>query len=200
MRFKVISLLVLASLLPARLFAADPSVTGPVRRKPRLAIQLTTTRSSPRWKTSRRAATWSRSIFFSGTANRYETPEGATGKVIDGNHKYQTRLVVRRPADAQQVQRDGDRRVEQRHIRARSRHRLVPDSRPPDPIGLCLGRRHRSAHRRRSAQGLEQGSLRDRSTSRDGGAIDERRAELRRLRGCGPRRPRRRTARISSAG
>jgi hypothetical protein len=37
--------------------------------------------------------------FYSGTANRYETPEGATGKVIDGDHKYQTRLVVRRPAD-----------------------------------------------------------------------------------------------------
>ena len=37
--------------------------------------------------------------FYSGTANRYETPDGATGKVIDGNHKYQTRLLVRRPAD-----------------------------------------------------------------------------------------------------
>lgn len=37
--------------------------------------------------------------FYSGTANRYETPAGATGTVTDGNHKYQTRLVVRRPAD-----------------------------------------------------------------------------------------------------
>jgi len=37
--------------------------------------------------------------FYSGTANRYETPEGVTGKVIDGDHKYQTRFVVRRPAD-----------------------------------------------------------------------------------------------------
>jgi hypothetical protein len=37
--------------------------------------------------------------FYSGTANRYETPEGATRKVIDGDHKYQTRLLVRRPAD-----------------------------------------------------------------------------------------------------
>jgi len=39
-------------------------------------------------------------FFIAGTANRYETPDGATGKVIDGNHKYTTRLVVRRPADA----------------------------------------------------------------------------------------------------
>ena len=38
--------------------------------------------------------------FIAGTANRYQTPEGATGKVIDGNHKYQTRVVVRRPVDA----------------------------------------------------------------------------------------------------
>ena len=37
--------------------------------------------------------------FYSGTANRYETPEGATGKIVDGNHKYRTRLVVRRPTD-----------------------------------------------------------------------------------------------------
>lgn len=39
-------------------------------------------------------------FFYSGTANRYETPEGATGKVIDGDHRYTTRLLVRRPADA----------------------------------------------------------------------------------------------------
>src|SRR5581483_11680437 len=37
--------------------------------------------------------------FYSGVANRYETPDGATGKIIDGDHKYQTRLLVRRPAD-----------------------------------------------------------------------------------------------------
>jgi hypothetical protein len=37
--------------------------------------------------------------FYSGTANRYETPDGATGKVIDGDHKYRARLLVRRPVD-----------------------------------------------------------------------------------------------------
>jgi len=35
--------------------------------------------------------------FVGGTANRYTTPDGATGTVIDGNHEYRTRIVVRRP-------------------------------------------------------------------------------------------------------
>jgi hypothetical protein len=39
-------------------------------------------------------------FFIDGTANRYETPAGETGKVIDGDHKYKTRVVVRRPASA----------------------------------------------------------------------------------------------------
>jgi Alpha/beta hydrolase domain len=35
--------------------------------------------------------------FVEGTANRYTTPDGATGTVIDGGHPYRTRIVVRRP-------------------------------------------------------------------------------------------------------
>src|ERR1043166_4729454 len=38
--------------------------------------------------------------FISGTANRYETPDAATGKVLDGNHPFRTRVLVRRPASA----------------------------------------------------------------------------------------------------
>jgi hypothetical protein len=38
-------------------------------------------------------------FFFRGTANRYNTPSGMTASVVDGGHPYQTRLVVRRPAD-----------------------------------------------------------------------------------------------------
>ncbi|HWE52695.1 MAG TPA: alpha/beta hydrolase domain-containing protein [Bryobacteraceae bacterium] len=38
--------------------------------------------------------------FISGTANRYNTPDGASGSVIDGDHKYKTRVLVRRPANA----------------------------------------------------------------------------------------------------
>ncbi len=39
--------------------------------------------------------------FIEGTANRYTTPAGATGAVIDGGHHYKTRIVVRRPMSAQ---------------------------------------------------------------------------------------------------
>ena len=36
-------------------------------------------------------------FFIAGTANRYTTPELATGRIVDGGHPYKTRLVVRRP-------------------------------------------------------------------------------------------------------
>jgi hypothetical protein len=36
-------------------------------------------------------------FFIEGTANRYNTPTGATGSIIDGGHAYKTRVVVRRP-------------------------------------------------------------------------------------------------------
>jgi hypothetical protein len=37
-------------------------------------------------------------FFIEGMANRYNTPTGATGSVIDSGHSYRTRVVVRRPA------------------------------------------------------------------------------------------------------
>ena len=39
-------------------------------------------------------------FFIAGTANRYTTPELATGSVIDGGHPYKTRFVVRRPTES----------------------------------------------------------------------------------------------------
>jgi hypothetical protein len=39
-------------------------------------------------------------FLIQGTANRYSTPAGETGSVIDGGHAYRTRLVVRRPRSA----------------------------------------------------------------------------------------------------
>jgi hypothetical protein len=36
--------------------------------------------------------------FIEGTANRYNTPSGQTGSIIDSGHPYKTRIVVRRPA------------------------------------------------------------------------------------------------------
>ena len=38
--------------------------------------------------------------FFEGTANRYTTPAGATGAIVDGGHHYKSRIIVRRPAAA----------------------------------------------------------------------------------------------------
>jgi hypothetical protein len=37
--------------------------------------------------------------FIDGFANRYDTPTLQTGTIIDGNHHYRTRIVVRRPID-----------------------------------------------------------------------------------------------------
>ena len=36
-------------------------------------------------------------FFLEGTANRYTTPPGATGVIVDGGHRYKTRMMVRRP-------------------------------------------------------------------------------------------------------
>ena len=41
-------------------------------------------------------------FYFQGTANRYNTPSLATGSIIDSGHPYQTRMLVRRPADPKQ--------------------------------------------------------------------------------------------------
>jgi alpha/beta hydrolase family protein len=39
-------------------------------------------------------------FFLSGVANRYSTPAGQRGSVLDGDHAYTTRIVVRRPKQA----------------------------------------------------------------------------------------------------
>jgi hypothetical protein len=39
-------------------------------------------------------------FFIEGTADRYNTPAQATGSIVDSNHSFKTRVVVRRPADA----------------------------------------------------------------------------------------------------
>jgi hypothetical protein len=38
-------------------------------------------------------------FFIQGSANRYNTPPQTTGTIVDGDHPYKTRVVVRRPAD-----------------------------------------------------------------------------------------------------
>ena len=37
--------------------------------------------------------------FVNGVASRYDTPDRATGRVLDSDHPYATRIIVRRPAD-----------------------------------------------------------------------------------------------------
>ena len=96
----VISALLLASCSAVALIAASPAVTGPVAVK---AVPGDPTHDYPFFaalEDLKAHGYVEQEYFFSGTANRYETPEGVTGKVLDGHHKYQTRLVVRRPADA----------------------------------------------------------------------------------------------------
>src|SRR5947208_1172579 len=39
-------------------------------------------------------------FFIEGKASRYNTPSQATGTIIDSDHPFKTRVVVRRPADA----------------------------------------------------------------------------------------------------
>jgi hypothetical protein len=39
-------------------------------------------------------------FFIQGNANRYHTPAQASGTILDGDHPYKTRVVVRRPANA----------------------------------------------------------------------------------------------------
>jgi hypothetical protein len=100
LKHRLTSLFVAASLAGVTLFAANPVVTGPVAAK---AAPGDPGHGYPFYAAlgDLKARGYVEQEFFvSGTANRYETPEGASGKVIDGNHKYQTRIVVRRPADA----------------------------------------------------------------------------------------------------
>jgi hypothetical protein len=98
-RRHVIAAVVAASFAAATLFAANPVVTGPVAVK---AMPGDPTHDYPFFAALEdlKAREYvEQEYFFSGTANRYEIPEGATAKVLDGNHTYQTRLVVRRPAN-----------------------------------------------------------------------------------------------------
>jgi len=98
-RLNLISTFWMVSLSIGSLMAANPVVTGPILSKaapgdpghnyPFFAAQ----------EDLKAHGYVEQEYFYSGTANRYETPEGATGKVIDGNHKYRTRLLVRRPTD-----------------------------------------------------------------------------------------------------
>jgi hypothetical protein len=78
----------------------NPAVTGPVVVS---GIPGNTAHDYPFFATNHDLATHGyieEEFFIQGTASRYNTPAQATGTVIDGDHPYKTRVVVRRPADA----------------------------------------------------------------------------------------------------
>jgi hypothetical protein len=81
------------------LFGATPVVTGPIAAKTAPGDPAHNYPFFATMEDFKGRGYVEQEYFYSGTANRYETPEGATGKVMDGNHKYQTRMLVRRPAD-----------------------------------------------------------------------------------------------------
>jgi len=92
--------LCLASLSTVTLLAAHPAVTGPVAAKAAPGDPGHAYPFFAALEDLKARGYVEDEYFFSGTANRYETPDGVPGKVIDGGHKYQSRLLVRRPADA----------------------------------------------------------------------------------------------------
>src|SRR5579871_734675 len=95
-------LAVAGSLLAAAATAAvpNPVVSGPVAAPD---VPGAPTRNYPFFASNHELADHGyveEEFFIQGTANRYTTPALATGAVIDGNHPYVTRIVVRRPADS----------------------------------------------------------------------------------------------------
>jgi len=77
----------------------SPIVIGPI---PASVPPGDPSRDYPFFATNHDLAQWGyieEEFFIEGTANRYTTPARATGAVIDGGHRYRTRILVRRPAE-----------------------------------------------------------------------------------------------------
>ena len=90
----------LSLLFASAILTAGPSVTGPV---PSAAPVGDPSHQYPFFaalEDLKGRGYIEQEYFISGTANRYNTPDGATGSVLDGDHKYRTRVVVRRPVSA----------------------------------------------------------------------------------------------------
>ena len=77
----------------------NPTVTGPM---PSTGIPGNPAHDYTYFATTHDLATHGyieEEFLFKGSANRYTTPALTTGTIIDGNHPYATRLVVRRPLE-----------------------------------------------------------------------------------------------------
>jgi Alpha/beta hydrolase domain len=98
-RRHLISTLCIASLSIWPVFGGNPVVNGPIAAKTPAGDPAHNYPFFAALEDLKARGYIEQEYFYSGVANRYDTPDGATGKVTDGNHKYQTRLVVRRPVD-----------------------------------------------------------------------------------------------------
>ena len=80
--------------------APNPTVIGPI---PATAVPGDPSHNYPFFSTTVDLAAYDyveEEFFLQGTANHYNTPSLATGSIIDSGHPYKTRMIVRRPAAA----------------------------------------------------------------------------------------------------
>lgn len=79
---------------------ANPTVSGPIK----LGAPLGDPSRDYPWNSTfhnlKAVGYVEEEYFFEGTASRFDTPAGQTGKVRDSGHRYVTRMLVRRPIDA----------------------------------------------------------------------------------------------------
>lgn len=89
----------LSASLATVLSAANPTVTGPVAATAKPGDASHDYPFYAALENLSAAGYVEAEYLLSGTANSYETPDGATGKATGEGHRYQTKLTVRRPAD-----------------------------------------------------------------------------------------------------
>ena len=96
----LVALMVFAAPAIARAETPNPTVSGPVKAA---GIPGAAAHNYPFFATNHELASLGyveEEFFIEGTATRYNTPAQTTATVIDKDHPYKTRIVVRRPADS----------------------------------------------------------------------------------------------------
>src|ERR1700733_243365 len=99
LRASLLALAITASFGASADVVPNPKVTGPI---PASVLPQDPSHDYPFFATDKainQQGYTEEEFFFEGTANRYDTPTGQTGTIIDGGHPYRTRMVVRRPLD-----------------------------------------------------------------------------------------------------
>ena len=96
----LIVVFLLFAMSPAQAETPNPTITGPIKSE---GIPGVAAHNYTFFATNNDLATLGyveEEFFIQGTANRYDTPAQATGTVVEKDHPYKTRIVVRRPANA----------------------------------------------------------------------------------------------------